>query len=104
MTRVLLLGEPAQTDAYLYKCTNAMTGDFPLIIGFVFNLFLYKQYAFRTLGIWNELSWNNFKFVKRLDNLLNRQMQAFIIFYLIMSSFVISINKVAKFGFRAASG
>ncbi len=49
MTRVLLLGAPAQTDAYLYKCTNAMTGDFPLII------IQTLQYAFRTLGIWNEL-------------------------------------------------
>ncbi len=39
---------------------------------------------------------DHFKFVKRLDNLWNQQVQAFIIFYLIMSSFVISINKVAN--------
>ncbi len=44
-SRVLLQGAPARTAAYSYKCMNAMTGDFPLIIGFIFDLFLNKPYS-----------------------------------------------------------
>ncbi len=36
----------ARTAAYSYKCTKAMTGDFPLIIGLIFKTL---QYAFRKL-------------------------------------------------------
>ncbi len=41
-SRVLLQGANC---SYSYKCTNAMTGDFPLIVGFIFYLFLGNPYS-----------------------------------------------------------
>ncbi len=71
-----------------------MTGNFPLIIGSIFHLFLGKpysmppehlEYGMSCLG-WFYVS----KKVGKVYNLLNGQVQAFsILFFLIMSSFVI---------------
>ncbi len=58
----------ARTASYSYKCTNAMTGDFTLIIDLIYkkkkkkeNIFfkcILKKtlpYAFKACGIWHEL-------------------------------------------------
>ncbi len=42
---VLLQGALARIAEYSYKCTNPVTGDFPLKIGFIFDLFLGKPYS-----------------------------------------------------------
>ncbi len=67
-----------------------MTGDFPIIIGFIFDLFLGKPYSMPSEHLEYGMSclgqFYVCKKVGKVSNLLNGQVQVFF-FFLIMSSF-----------------
>ncbi len=82
---MLLQGALARTAACSYKCTNAMTGDFPLIIGFIFDLFLGKPYSMPSEHLEYGMSClGRFYVCKKfgkVSNLLNGQVQVFFVFF-----------------------
>ncbi len=67
------IGAPARTAAYFYKCTNDWRFSLNNKFHFRFVSRQTLQYAFRTLGIWNELpgiilclkeDWKSLQFIK----------------------------------------
>ncbi len=100
---MLLQGAPVQTAACSYKCTNDWRFSFNNRINFPFVSQQTLQYAFRTPGIWNELPGIILCFGK-VYSLLNGRVQAIFIYFFDNVFMWSQKDKIAKFGFRTASG